>query len=78
MIVVVPRLVAGLLGGEQVPPIGPASGATPGCRAGALACRPLPIPFHRRGRVGNRGELALAEVFADFPVALLERIDDAS
>jgi (1->4)-alpha-D-glucan 1-alpha-D-glucosylmutase len=79
VIVAVPRLVAGLCRGELVPPTGRA----------VWGNTALPVPGHAAGQayrnlftdeilrtVAGDGatELPLADVFASFPVALLERV----
>ena len=81
VIVAVPRLIAGLCRGELVAPVGEAvwaetTLAVPGPAAGRSYRNALTGEVVR-AVAGERGVgLPLAEVFATFPVALLERVGD--
>ncbi|MDP9470730.1 MAG: malto-oligosyltrehalose synthase, partial [Chloroflexota bacterium] len=82
IVVVVPRLIAGLTRGEAVPPVGDTLWAgtsltIPGAADGH-AYRNLFTGDTVRPAPGSRGgEIALAEALATFPVAVLERLPSA-
>jgi (1->4)-alpha-D-glucan 1-alpha-D-glucosylmutase len=81
IIVAVPRLVAGLAGGEERPPLGAAIWGLswlglPDARRGSRYRNILTGEIVAAAAYDEGTGIALGSIFEEFPVALLERLDD--
>jgi (1->4)-alpha-D-glucan 1-alpha-D-glucosylmutase len=79
VVVVVPRLIAKLIPDAKTPPIGPevwgdTKLTVPSWRDGSLYRNLFTGETLATSAAGNDQSLSAAHIFADFPVALLERL----